>query len=95
MAELQAIILLVVVGLTACVFMPTKTIIKSMVDGHEGDCSQTWINRNQVYNRLDQGVTGFFKNTKKVFFGLLTVHTGEEFHGIIEDGVVQTTEGRK
>ena len=59
-------------------------LFNSLVEGHEGECSPTWFNRNHVYLRLDRGISGFFKNTKKVFFGLITVKTGDEFHGVIQ-----------
>lgn len=65
----------------------------SKVKGFEGTCSPTWLNTNQILNRLDQGVTGFFKLVKPSFFGLRK--TGKEFHGIInQDGIVETTEGK-
>ena len=58
-------------------------IFISKVEGYEGECSPTWLNRNQVCNRIDNGITGFFKHTKKIFGGLITIKTGKEFHGII------------
>lgn len=59
-------------------------IYQSEVPDHIGECYPVWVNRNQVCNRLDGGVTGFFK--------LLT--GGEQFHGIVwNDGKVYSTEG--
>jgi hypothetical protein len=58
----------------------------SQVPGFEGKCTPTWLNTNTVDNRMDGGVTGFFKLTKKVLF--FTIKTGEEFHGIIKNDVV-------
>lgn len=54
---------------------------ESMVPAHEGKCYPTWLNQNQVMNRLDGGQTGFFKTTD-----------GREFHGIIWQGKVYSTE---
>ena len=67
-------------------------ILISEVEGYEGECSPTWLNRNQFCNRMDNGTTGFFKLTKKIFCGLITIRTGEEFHGIInqQGNVVNT-----
>lgn len=61
--------------------------ITSTVAGYEGICTPTWLNTNRVLNRLDGGVTGFFKLTRRRF-GLYW-KTGEEFHGILSNGVVQ------
>lgn len=62
----------------------------SKVKGHEGLCKATWINRNQVCQRLD-GFTGFFKLVKKRFG--FYVKYGEEFHGIVRPGgIVELTE---
>lgn len=55
--------------------------IESTVPGHEGPCYPTWINKNQVCHRIDDGISGFFKNS---IFGL-------EFHGLIKDGKVYDT----
>ena len=66
-------------------------IFKSTVEGFEGDCRPTWLNTNQVWNRLDGGVTGFFKHIKMTKIGLY-VKTGKEFHGIIlPDGEIRST----
>lgn len=56
-----------------------------MIPGHTGLCVAVWLNRNQVANRLDQGITGFFKHVEK---GWIFYHTvGPEFHGrIVWDG---------
>lgn len=63
----------------------------SKVEGYKGPCRPTWINKNQVCNRLDGGFTGFFKLVKKRFG--LHFKTGEQFHGIVKDGkTVETTE---
>jgi len=67
-------------------------ILNSKVPGFVGECSPTWINYNQVDHRIDGGITGFFKLVKKVW--IFKVKTGKEFHGIIKNGIVETTEGR-
>jgi hypothetical protein len=59
-------------------------MLQSKVKGHEGDCVYTWMNRNLVTNRLDGGISGYFRNTKEIFFGLFTIKTGKEFHGIVK-----------
>jgi len=65
--------------------------LESYVKGYEGYCKPTWINKNQVYHRMDGGVTGFFKNTKKWL--CFDIKIGEEFHGIIKnDGCVYSTD---
>jgi len=57
--------------------------IESKVPGFIGECYPTWVNRNQVMNRFDGGVTGFFKLVKG----------SKEFHGIVgNDGCVYSTE---
>lgn len=62
-------------------------ILKSEVENHYGECSPTWLNRNQVCHRFDGGITGFFKNVKEVkfLFFKFKIKYGEEFHGIIQD----------
>lgn len=61
--------------------------LESVVKNYEGKCKPTWLNTNQVYNRFDNGITGFFKNVK---FG---IKVGKEFHGIIKsDGKVHSAE---
>ena len=67
-----------------------KRTLISNVSGHKGLCVPVWVNKNQVYNRLDRGITGFFRLVEKRFFGYRKV--GEEFHGIIKDCTVETTE---
>jgi len=62
----------------------------SKVKRHEGLCKPTWVNRNQVCNRFDNGITGFFKLVKRRFGFYLK--TGEEFHGIVRSGnIVEST----
>lgn len=56
-------------------------MLTSKVKGHEGLCKPIWVNHNQVCNKFDNGVTGFFKLVKKRFGFYLK--TGEEFHGIV------------
>jgi hypothetical protein len=70
-------------------------IYQSQVRDHEGHCTPTWLNRNQVCNRLDRGVSGFFKRVRRgKWFGFWHKY-GEEFHGMIgRDDAVYTTEGR-
>lgn len=64
--------------------------LDSQVEGFEGPCLPTWLNHNQVDNRLDGGVTGFFKLVDK-FGGVPIRKKGAEFHGIIKDGKVYST----
>ncbi len=56
-------------------------MLTSKVRRHEGLCKPTWVNCNQVCNRFDNGVTGFFKLVKRRFGFYLK--TGKEFHGIV------------
>ena len=68
-----------------------RVVLDSLVQGHEGKCKPTWINKNQVCNHFDGGITGFFKNINKWGF-----KCGEEFHGIIlNDRKIYTTAGKK
>ncbi len=64
----------------------------STVKGFEGECRPVWLNTNILDVRVSRGITGFFKLTKKYWLG--TFKTGKEFHGIIEYGHVNSTEGR-
>ena len=64
-------------------------ILKSKVPGHEGECKPVWLNRNETCNRIDGGVTGFFKLVRRRFG--IAWRYGEEFHGIIFDGAVYST----
>ncbi len=64
-------------------------MLYSVVPNHEGKCRPTWINRNQVCNMLDGGVTGFFKLVQRRFGFWWRV--GPEFHGIISGGKVRST----
>ena len=45
----------------------------SKVKGHEGRCYCTWKNNSTIDNRLDKGITGFFRLYKNPFV---------EFHGM-------------
>lgn len=67
-----------------------KFYLTSTVPGHEGPCVHTWLNRNQVSNRFDGGVTGFFRRVK-LWRGWPLWKTGPEFHGIIFRNRVETT----
>ena len=67
-------------------------ILKSRVKGFEGECRHTWLNKNQIYNRLDGGITGFFKSVK--YFLGFPFKVGKPFHGIIIGNEVHTTEGK-
>ena len=65
-------------------------MLTSKVKGYEGPCKPTWVNRNQVCNRFDGGVSGFFRLVRK----RLGIHlkTGDQFHGIVRDGkIVEST----
>lgn len=72
-----------------------KPEFKSEVSGHEGDCFSTWQNWNTIYNRLDGGVTGWYKCGKEIIPGVWFLY-GKEFHGIVEFGDfrVFSTEGK-
>jgi hypothetical protein len=69
-------------------------IYQSQVPDHEGRCAATWLQGNRLINRIDGGVTGFFRQAKRGWFGFW-YRTGPEFHGLLSwDGVVRSTEGR-
>ena len=65
--------------------------IQSDVPGFEGECAVVWLNTNQVNNRFDGGITGFFRLVNKGWLGI-RYRTGEEFHGIIKNGRVESSE---
>jgi hypothetical protein len=68
-------------------------ILESRVPGHEGECAPTWLNRNSICNRIDGGVSGFFRSiVRGRWFKRLV---GREFHGLIRDGVVYSTASRE
>ncbi len=56
-----------------------KFKLTSKVPGFKGTCKPTWLNTNQVYNRFDDGITGFFRLVNRFGF-----KTGDVFHGIIK-----------
>jgi len=58
--------------------------ILSKVPGFEGECRPTWVNRNEIYLRVDGGVSGFFRLTKRKWG--ITFKVGKEFHGIVRWG---------
>ena len=64
-------------------------ILLSRVPGHVGYCKPTWLNTNQIYNRLDGGITGTFKLVKR--WWIFYFRIGQEFHGIIDDMIVKST----
>jgi hypothetical protein len=72
-----------------------KTLISDVPD-YEGECTPVWLHGNQVLDRLDGGATGFFKRVSvSTICGLkFKARYGEEFHGIISNGRVISTEGR-
>lgn len=51
-----------------------------ILESYKGECYPIWINQNQVDNRLDGGVSGFFRQVKR-WHGI-PYCVGEEFHGI-------------
>jgi len=65
----------------------------SVVNNHTGECVPVWLNTCQFTNRMDNGVTGFFKRVKThSFLGIkFKFRHGDEFHGIIRNGVVTDT----
>ena len=67
-----------------------KLILISEVEGFEGECRPTWINRSQIDQRLGGYVSGFFKLVKD--YGILGKYkTGKQFHGKIIKGKVLST----
>ena len=64
-------------------------VLQSRVAGHVGECRPTWLNYNEVCHRTDQGISGFFKPVKRIL-GIPFRH-GQEFHGLIRDGIVTST----
>ena len=67
-----------------------RTPLVSVVKGNEGLCLPTWLNENTVCNRLDRGITGYFRLVKK--FWIFNIQYGKEFHGIIKGNTVESTE---
>ena len=70
---------------------PMKNFV-SRVDGFEGECRPVWLNQNMVDRITSNGTTGFFRLVRPFIFGW-HIKYGEEFHGIIKDGVIYSTEG--
>lgn len=70
-----------------------KTPLTSKVEGFTGPCKPTWLNHNQVCQRLDGGVSGFFKAVRPVKFLGMTfwLKHGNEFHGILRWGDTEIT----
>lgn len=77
--------------LTTKIYLTPKPKLISTVKNFEGECWPTWMNTNQVYIRLEGGATGFFKRKIRVYG--ITFLIGDEFHGMIRDGKVISTEG--
>lgn len=77
--------------LTTKIYIRKPRIIESKVPDFEGLCSPTWLNHNQIDNRLDRGITGFFRIIKKKF--IFYYRSGEEFHGIVRRNKIHTTKG--
>lgn len=63
--------------------------LHSNVPHHIGPCRPTWVNRNQVCNMIDGGVSGFFKLVR-LRYGMWWRY-GPEFHGIVKKGEVYHT----
>lgn len=57
--------------------------ITSAVPKHKGECLFTWKNKNQIDNRLDGGISGFFRSVEPTFIPCVHKMKGEEFHGIV------------
>ena len=64
--------------------------LNSVVPGHEGECTPTWVNRYKILNRMDDGVSGFFKrvNVDTILGFTFKFRYGNEFHGVIRNGEV-------
>lgn len=73
-----------------------KPLLESEVSGHEGSCLFTWENKNQIDNRMERGVSGFFRHAESTIIPCVYRMTGEEFHGIVfwNTNIVETTELR-
>jgi hypothetical protein len=63
--------------------------LQSNVMHYEGPCVPVWLNDNQVCHRMDGGVSGFFKMVTPRWYGRQKY--GEDFHGIMRGGVVEST----
>lgn len=67
-------------------------MLTCLVPEHEGDCKPAWLNTNQLFNRLDGGVTGFFRRVERLaWWPYFAVKVGPEFHGIVRGGTVYAT----
>lgn len=69
-------------------------MLMSIVPGHTGYCEAVWVNRNEVLQRLDGGVTGDFRKVVVKSWWPFYVRTGPVFHGIVRNrnpGVVEPT----
>lgn len=60
-----------------------KPLMESDVPNHKGPCLLTWANRNQIDNRLDGGISGFFRKAEPTIISWVYRMTGTEFHGIV------------
>lgn len=72
-----------------------KSPFKSIVPDHKDSCFFTWRNENQIDNRLDGGVSGFFRKAESTFIPWVYKLSGKEFHGIVmywRPDTVQSTE---
>ena len=67
------------------------TLLVSRVSGHEGLCQPTHLDPYGG-KRLGADATGFFKLVGKNRLGWAKL-IGAEFHGVVLDGVVYSTEG--
>lgn len=74
--------------------MNPKFTLQSRVTGSEGPCRPTWLNQNQVFRRIDGGVTGFFRQIESRWWCPFGVMVGPEFHGIVRGrtGIVESTQ---
>lgn len=67
-----------------------KPPLQSKVPGYPGPCVPIWVNDNSVCNRLDGGISGFFRLVRHRWYGRQKY--GDEFHGIVRAGLeVETT----
>jgi hypothetical protein len=62
-----------------------KPPLRSKVPGYVGQCVPVWVNDNSVCNRLDGGISGFFRLVRHRWYGRQKY--GDEFHGIVREGL--------
>lgn len=73
----------------------TYTYLLDCGDGYDStpiEVLPVWLNKNKVHNRIDGGVTGFFREFERIMPGVYLLK-GEEYHGMItENSIVMEIE---